>query len=441
LKSAGPPSGNRVKTILFLKNEKPGARLKRQTMLETRARTVRLTPVCDKPTGAFMKTHRGQFFLAALAAALFLTGCNKTSPSSGDDSSDTNSPIKIGEFASLTGSEATFGQQSHSGTQLAIDEINAAGGVLGKKIELITEDDQSQAGQPATVVRKLISSDGVVAILGEVASSKSLEAAPICQQNKIPMVSPASTNPKVTQTGDYIFRVCFIDPYQGTVMANFAQKNLKLQNVAVLKDVKSDYSLGLAKFFEDGLAKLGGKIITDQSYSSGDKDFNAQLTAIKAQNPDGIFVPGYYTEVGLIALQAKQLGLNVPLFGGDGWMSDNLVPIGGAALEGDFFSTHFTADQDSPAVKSFVEKFQKKYNGLPDCMGALGYDSAMILADAIKRAGSTDPKKIRDALAATKDFPGVTGNITIDADRNASKSAVIVTIKNGQFKYVETIAP
>lgn len=366
-----------------------------------------------------------------------LAGCNK----SATDTSAPSPTIKVGEFASLTGSEATFGQQSHNGTQLAIDEINAAGGVLGKKIVLLTEDDQSQAGQPATVVRKLISSDGVVAILGEVASSKSLEAAPICQQNKIPMISPASTNPKVTQTGDYVFRVCFIDPYQGTVMANFAQKKLNLHNVAVLKDVKSDYSLGLAKFFTDGFTALGGKIITDQSYSGGDKDFNAQLTAIKAQNPDGIFVPGYYTEVGLIALQAKQLGINVPLFGGDGWMSANLVPIGGAALEGDYFSTHFTADQDSPAVKSFVEKFQKKYNTLPDCMGALGYDSAMILADAIKRAGSADPAKIRDALAATKNFPGVTGNITIDADRNAAKSAVIVTIKNGEFKYVETIAP
>ena len=378
-------------------------------------------------------------FAAAFTAAIVAAGCGKSGSAGNGPGGDT---IKVGEYASLTGSEATFGQQSHNGTLLAIDEINAAGGVLGKKIELLTEDDQSQAGQPATVVRKLISSDGVVAILGEVASSKSLEAAPICQQNKIPMISPASTNPKVTQTGDYIFRTCFMDSFQGsTVLANFAQKTLHLKNVAVLKDVKSDYSLGLAQYFEDGFTKLGGKIITEQNYSSGDKDFNAQLTAIKAANPDGIFVPGYYTEVGLIALQAKQLGINVPLFGGDGWMSFNLVPIGGAALEGDYFSTHFTPDQNTPVVQNFVQKYQRKYNGLPDCMAALGYDSAMILADAIKRAGSTDPAKIRDAIAATKDFPGVTGRITIDADRNASKSAVIVTIKNGQFKYVETIAP
>ena len=375
---------------------------------------------------------------AALAVWPLLAGCNKSAPGSIPESPT----IKVGEFASLTGSEATFGQQSHNGTELAVEEINAAGGVLGKKIDLLTEDDQSQAGQPATAVRKLISSDGVVAILGEVASSRSLEAAPICQENKIPMISPASTNPKVTQTGDYIFRTCFMDSFQGsTVLANFAQKTLKLKTVAVLKDVKSDYSLGLAKYFEDGFTAQGGKIITEQNYSGGDKDFNAQLTAIKALNPDGIFVPGYYTEVGLIALQARQLGINQPLFGGDGWMSFNLVPIGGAALEGDYFSTHFTPDQDSPVVQNFVKKYQEKYNGLPDCMAALGYDSAMILADAIKRAGTTDSTKIRDAIAATKDYPGVTGNISIDANRNASKPAVIVTIKNGQFKYVETITP
>lgn len=372
---------------------------------------------------------------AALTVCAALTACNKSSNASSD-------VIKVGEYASLTGSEATFGQQSHNGTQLAIDEINANGGVLGKKIQLLTEDDQSQAGQPATVVRKLISSDGVVAILGEVASSRSLEGAPICQQSKIPMITPASTNPKVTQVGDYIFRTCFLDSFQGgTVLSKFGQDTLHLKTVAVFKDVKSDYSIGLAKYFEDGFTAHGGKVIVEQNYSGGDKDFNAQLTAIKAANPDGIFVPGYYTEVGLIALQARQLGINVPLFGGDGWMSFQLVPIGGKALEGDYFSTHFTPDQDSPVVQNFVKKYQQKYNGLPDCMAALGYDSAMILADAIKRAGSTDPAKIRDAIAATKDFAGVTGTISIDADRNASKSAVIVTIKDGQFKYVTTIAP
>jgi branched-chain amino acid transport system substrate-binding protein len=372
-----------------------------------------------------------------LAAGVFLAGCNQ--PPGGNGAG--GEVIKVGEFASLTGSEATFGQSSHKGTALAISDINAAGGVLGKKIQLLTEDDQSQAGQPATVVRKLIASDGVVAILGEVASSKSLEAAPICQQYKIPMISPASTNPKVTETGDYIFRVCFIDPFQGTVMANFARETLRLNTAAVLTDVKSDYSLGLAKFFKQRFIADGGKIVVEQNYSAGDKDFNAQLTAIKAANPDGIFVPGYYTEVGLIVLQARQQGITAPLFGGDGWESASLVPIGGQALEGCFFSTHYSPQDTSPAVRNFVKKFRAEYNEMPDAMAALGYDSAMILADAIKRAGSTDGAKVRDALAATKDFAGVTGEITIDADRNASKPAVILTVTNGQFQYVETIKP
>ncbi len=371
----------------------------------------------------------------ALAASVLIAGCKKDEAAGGGDT------IKVGEFASLTGSEATFGQSSHNGTQLAIDEINASGGVLGKKIALHTEDNQSQAGQSATAVRKLISSDGVIASLGEVASSRSLEAAPICQQSKIPMISPSSTNPKVTETGDYIFRVCFIDPFQGTVMANFGRKTLKLNSAAILSDVKSDYSVGLAKFFKQGFTTSSGQIVAEQKYSGGDKDFNAQLTAIKAANPDGIFVPGYYTEVGLIALQAKQLGINVPIFGGDGWESSSLVSIGGPALEGDYFSTHFSPQDTSPAVQTFVKKYQEKFKDTPDAMAALGYDSAMMLADAIKRAGSTDAAKIRDVLAGEKDFPGASGSITIDANRNASKPAVILEIKNGAFKYVETVSP
>jgi branched-chain amino acid transport system substrate-binding protein len=373
-----------------------------------------------------------------LAACIFLAGCNKPPSETGAG----GGVIKVGEFASLTGSEATFGQSSHKGTALAIDDLNAAGGVLGKQIQLLTEDDQSQAGMPATVVRKLISSDGVVAILGEVASSRSLEAAPICQESKIPMISPSSTNPKVTEVGDYIFRVCFLDSFQGTtVLAGFAHNTLKLKSVAVLKDVKSDYSIGLAKFFEEGFSANGGRIVAEQNYSSGDKDFNAQLTSIKAANPDGIFVPGYYTEVGLIALQARQLGITLPLFGGDGWESSVLVQIGGPALNGDYFSTHLAPDEKVSLVQNFVNEFRAKYGETPDSMAALGYDSALILADAIKRAGSTDGAKVRDALATTKDFPGVTGKITIDAGRNASKPAVILTITNGQFQYVETIAP
>jgi branched-chain amino acid transport system substrate-binding protein len=361
------------------------------------------------------------------------TGCK---PSGGADT------IKIGEYASLTGKEATFGTSSHEGTLMAIEEINAAGGVLGKKLELLTEDNQSKAGESQTIVNKFISRDGVVAILGEVASGRSLEAAPICQQNKIPMVAPSSTNPDVTKVGDYIFRVCFIDPFQGAVMANFATKTLSLKRVAVFTDSKSDYSKGLAKVFKERFAANGGEIIVELFFSGGDKDFKAQLTTIKAANPDGVFIPGYYTECALISVQAKQLGLNVPLFGGDGWESEQLFTIGGAAIEGNYLSTHYHPSVGTELSRKFLENYKKKYNGkIPDALAACGYDSALILADAIKRAGSTDSAKIRDALAATKDFPAVTGKITINENRDATKSAVILKIKDGKYEYLETVEP
>ena len=256
------------------------------------------------------------------------------------------------------------------------------------------------------------------------------------------MVSPASTNPKVTETGDHIFRVCFIDPFQGTVMANFAKKTLKAQKIAIFTDVKSDYSKGLAKFFKEAFVKAGGQIAAELDYNGGDKDFKGQLTAIKSSAPDGVFVPGYYTDAALICIQAKEVGLNVPFFGGDGWESDKLTEIGQDAVEGTYFSTHYTPDAGGDKGKVFVEAYKKRYNGkLPDAMAALGYDSAMILADAIKRAGSTEGAKIRDALAATKDYDAVTGKITINAQRDADKSAVILQVKGGKFVYVETIAP
>lgn len=377
-----------------------------------------------------------RFFLLMGAVGTLLTtftGCN--SGGGGDT-------ILVGEFASLTGKEATFGISSHEGTVLAIEEINAGGGVLGKKLTLKTEDDQSKAGEPANVVNKLISKDGVIAVLGEVASSRSLEAAPICQQSSIPMISPASTNPKVTQTGNYIFRVCFIDPFQGTVMANFATKTLKAKKVAVLTDVKSDYSKGLAKFFKEGFLKAGGQISSQLDFNGGDKDFKAQLTEIKSTAPDAIFVPGYYTDVALICIQAKQLGITVPMFGGDGWESNTLLEIGKDAVEGHYFSTHYASDAASDKVKAFVEAYKKHYNGkTPDAMAALGYDSVYFLADAIKRAGSAEPAKIRDALAATKEFDAVTGKMSMDVNRDAVKSAVIMQVKNGAFKYLETVAP
>jgi branched-chain amino acid transport system substrate-binding protein len=369
-----------------------------------------------------------------MAVALLVAGCNKAA--------ETQATIKVGEFASLTGKDATFGISSHEGTLMAIEEINAAGGVLGKKLELLTEDTQCKAGEPATVVNKLIARDGVIAVLGEVASSRSLEAAPICQANKIPMVSPSSTNPKVTETGDYIFRVCFIDPFQGTVMANFATRTLKAKRVAVFTDVKSDYSKGLAKYFKEKFTANGGTIVAELDYNGGDKDFKAQLTAIKAENPDGVFVPGYYTEAALICIQARQLGLTVPLFGGDGWESDKLFEIGGQAVEGNYFSSHYSPEVGSDVSKRFVANYRKRWNGkTPDAMAACGYDSALVLADAIKRAGTTDGPKLRDALAATRNFQAVTGTITIDSNRDASKSAVILQISGGKCKYLETVQP
>ncbi len=383
--------------------------------------------------------------LAAFTATVLLafSGCKKEAePAAAGGGAESGDVIKVGEFASLTGKEAAFGQSSHKGTVLAIDEINSAGGVLGKPLKLIYEDNRSTSGESATIVKKLISREKVVAILGEVASGRSLEAAPICQQNKIPQISPSSTNPKVTEMGDYVFRVCFIDPFQGTVMAKFAKDTLKAKQVALLYDASAPYSVGLAKFFREKFTADGGTILTEKSFNSGDKDFKPQLTAIKAAGPQAIFVPCYYTEAALIVVQARQLGLTLPLFGGDGWEAPELLQIGGAAMEGTYYSTHYSAEDAAPAVQKFVSKFKAKNNNeIPDAMAALGYDSVYVLADALKRAGGTDSAKLRDALAATKDFDGVTGKTTIDANRNATKSAVIITIQNGKFKYVQTIAP
>ena len=377
-----------------------------------------------------MKPSNLIFAATASFFSLFsLSGCK----SGGGDT------IKVGEFASLTGKEATFGMSSHEGTELAISEINEAGGVLGKKLELLTEDDQSKAGEPANIVNKLISRDSVVAILGEVASSRSLEAAPIAQAAKIPMISPASTNPKVTEVGDYVFRVCFIDPFQGTVMANFANKTLKAKKVAVLTDAKSDYSKGLAKFFKEQFAKNGGTLASELDYNGGDKDFKAQLTTIKGAAPDAVFVPGYYNDVALIAIQARELGMDIPLFGGDGWESENLLQVGKGAVEGHYFSTHCSPEDTSPKMTSFVANYKKKYNKTPDAMAALGYDSAYVLAEAIKRAGTTEGPKLREAIAGTKDFEGVTGKFSLDAKRDAVKSAAILQIKDGKFKFLETM--
>jgi branched-chain amino acid transport system substrate-binding protein len=375
--------------------------------------------------------------------------------------------VILGEFGSLTGGTATFGKSTQKGIDMALEEVNKAGGIQGKPVRIVVEDDQSKPEEAATAIKKLVNQDKVLVILGEVASSRSLAGAPICQEAKVPMITPASTNPKVTQVGDFIFRVCFIDPFQGEVTARFARNTLKVSKAAILKDIKNDYSVGLAQFFTETFKNLGGAVIAEESYSEGDIEFRAQLTSLKAKKPDVIFIPGYYTEVGLIARQARDLGITVPLIGGDGWDSPRLIEIGGKALENTYYSNHYTPDDPRPEVQKFLADFKAKYNEIPDAMAPLGYDAARIAFDAIKRSGILDEKnikdsyrqntqakslmeaintpgnreRIRDALAQTKDFPGVTGLITIDENRNAKKAAVVLKIEDGKLKYVETINP
>jgi len=371
---------------------------------------------------------------AAVAIALLLgLACSKPRPPDAE--------IAIGEYSSMTGTTATFGQSTDQGIRLAVDEVNATGGVLGRRLAVFLEDDQSRPEEAATAATKLVNQKHVVAMLGEASSSRSLAAAPICQANRVPMVSPSSTNPRVTEVGDYIFRVCFIDSFAGAVMARFAAGSLKLTRVALLVDIRNDYSIGLATYFREQFKKLGGQILAEQSYSEGDSDFHAQLTQLKAVNPEAIYVPGYYTEVGTIARQARELGIKAPFLGGDGWDSPKLWEIGGAALNGSYFANHYSVDDPSPAVQRFVGDYRARYKAVPDALAALGYDAARILADAMRRAGSTAGEKVRDALAATKDFPGVTGKITLNADRNPIKPAVMLRIENGRFVYVETLNP
>jgi branched-chain amino acid transport system substrate-binding protein len=392
-----------------------------------------------------------------LAALLALAACKPQSGSSGSASAPEGSPgagpgapaqkapepteIVLGHYASMTGNTAHFGQDTDKAARLAIDELNAAGGVLGKKLRLVTLDTRGDSAEAANAVTRLIDVEKVTAILGEVASSLSLAGGRVAQRRQVPMVSSASTNPKVTAVGDYIFRVCFIDPFQGTVMANFTAKNLKLTKVALLKDIKNDYSIGLAQAFKTSFVAQGGTIVLEQSYSQGDTDFSAQITAIKSTDAQAVFLPGYYSEVGAIARTAKRFGVKLPLLGGDGWDAPDLYKIGGDALDGSYFSNHFALDMASPKAKKFIADFKQRYGEEPTGLGALGYDAAFVVADALKRAGTTDHKALRDALAKTAAFDGVTGMITIDRERNAQKSAVVLKISGGAAKFESQVEP
>lgn len=396
-----------------------------------------------------MRNPLGYLFAFLLSFTLISCGDNgggdRPDGSSGGDIDD--SEIRIGHFASLQGDNATFGQQTDKGMQLAADEINAAGGVLGKKIKLITEDTRSVAQDAGMAAEKLIGSDDVHVLVGEVASSLSLVAAPIAEREGVPMVSPASTNPKVTVNADgsvkkNIFRICFIDPFQGKVMAKFATEHLKAKKVAVLTDNASDYSVGLANNFKETFTAMGGEIVEEQAYEAKQVDFKSQLTAIKNAEPQAIFIPGYYNEVSLIAEQARALGITVPLLGGDGWDSPELTKGKFAqALEGSFFSNHYSVEDTAAKVQDFKNKYSAKYGEDPGAMSALGYDALYIIADAIKRAGKVDRAAISKALAETKGFVGVTGTTTINAEHNADKPAVVLQIKGGKFTYFSTVSP
>lgn len=380
--------------------------------------------------------------VAALAACSGGDNAKQAESAAGSSSaSGGGDEIVLGHFASLTGDTATFGTSTRNGVDMAIEEINSKGGVNGKKVKVITYDTRGTSQEAGNAVTRLVTRDKVVAVLGEVASSLSLAGADVCQQYGVPMLSPASTNVKVTQKGDMIHRICFVDSFQGYVMAKFAKDTLKVDNVAILYDQSQAYSTGLKDDFTKAFQDLGGTVTTTQSYQSGDTEFSAQLTSIRDTKPGAIYAPGYYTDIGTIAVQARRLGITVPLLGGDGWDSAKLAEIGGEALEGCFYSNHYSSQETRPVVKDFVAKYSAKYGEVPDVMAALGYDAGLVICDALARAKSTEGKDLAAALSATKDVAGVTGTITLDADRNARKPAVVLEVKSGVPTFHSSVDP
>lgn len=374
--------------------------------------------------------------ISIIMAAGMLAGCGKAAGSAA------GSTIKIGAVVPLTGDVPSLGESAKNGYQLAVDTVNANGGIDGKQIEIIFEDDENQPSKAPTVAQKLIAQDKVAGILGATNSKCSIPMGPICTQNSIPMVAPTSTNTKVTiEGGEFVFRACFIDPFQGSALASFAKNDLGASNVAVLFNNADDYSKGLAEAFSQSFEELGGTIVASESYASGESDFNAQLTNIKEADPDVLVMTDFYSTVGLIAKQARALKIDATFLGGDGWDSTDLVEIGGDAMEGAYYSVFYTSDDTSEPVTKFKDAYGKAFNGaVPDGYAALSYDAAMILIDAIDRADSTDGDAIREALTKT-DLDCVSGHVVYDQDRNPIKPATICTVKDGKATYYSTVQP
>ena len=372
----------------------------------------------------------------SIVAALVLIG-----PSGKARQGNTQEPIKIGVFLDLSGQTSSFGQSTLNGIRLAADEINAAGGLTGRRVDLTVEDDQGEPGKAATAVERLVHDKRVHALVGEVASSNTVAAAPIAQEARVPLLSPASTHPRVTMIGDYIFRACFVDPLQGDALAQFATRDLKAKRAASLTDSYSDYSKSITSAFEKRFAELGGKVVVKHVYAQRDRDFMSQLVSIKTRRPDVILASGYYQEVATIIKQARQIGIRTPFLGGDGWDAPQLWDLGGRSLNGSYISNHYSSDIPTTANKLFVAAYQRRYGAEPDALAALGYDSMKMLAEAIRRAGTTDGPALRDALARTKNLDGVTGSITLNEHRNAIKPVYIFRLRDGKFLYRTSVGP
>ncbi|SCY86574.1 ABC transporter substrate-binding protein [Alkaliphilus peptidifermentans] len=381
------------------------------------------------------------FLIVLVMMFALLAGCSEKAPTGGGATTD-DDVIKIGVFEPITGANAAGGALEVEGAQLA-NKLYPE--VLGKKVELVIADNKSDVVEAASAAARLVERDKVVAIIGSWGSSYSMAAGDIVRNQKVPAVAASATNPLVTLDNDFYFRVCFLDPFQGTVMANYAYNNLGARKVAIIREVNNDYAVGLAKFFEDAFVELTGDanaILEVTNYNTGDQDFSSQLLNISQKNPDVIFAPGNFTESALIIKQAKQLGIDIPFIGGDTWETPEFIDIGQQDVEGAVFSTFFTSEVPITSESEiFLKEYRAQYGKEPAAVTALGYDAYLVILDAIERAGSTDPEKIRDEIAKTKNFPGAAGIITLDENGDAVKSAVIKVVRNGEFVYLDTIEP